>query len=79
MSITSADVLLAISTVDSLLDEAVTLLGQSELKPIVDAIAALASKATAAVTSPEPVLATEVVGADAAAQAAETAKFGPAK
>ena len=76
MSISSNDVLLAIEAVDSLLDEAVTALGQSELKPVFDAIASLAAKAIAASQSASPEAAVEVVAADAAAQATEDAKFG---
>jgi len=76
MSITAQEVLDLISEVDAGLDLAVRALGQSELQPIIDAIAALAKKAISAATSQNPVVATEVVAADSAAEAAEDVKFG---
>jgi hypothetical protein len=76
MSVSSNDVLLAIEAVDALLDQAVTALGASELKPVFDAIASLAAKAVAASQSASPIAAVEIVAADAAAEATEDKKFG---
>ena len=72
---TQAEILGAIATLDALIDAAALAFAQPELVPIADALAALAGKALVASRSPAPAISVEVAAADAAAQAAITAKF----
>jgi hypothetical protein len=70
-----------IALVDSAIDVVLPVVGQPELVPIADALAALAQKVNVALAqkSAAAAAAAEVKAADVAADAAELAKFGAAK
>lgn len=75
MAISTSELLGAITVVDGMVEEALTIFGQPELEPIVAALTALAAKALQASQAASPSLAMGVVASEAAADTAEAEKF----